>query len=133
VYASVLKNWFCLDDGDVDAVLLDTYQPLNLIDPSGCIALSVHKANQGAGTSILDVYPSPFTEHTTIKFTSAGGRVLVQITDQQGRLITTLKNEVLKAGEYTIPCDLGDHAAGVYYCRLQNESRQQVRNMLKVR
>jgi uncharacterized protein (DUF1501 family) len=133
VYASVLKNWFCLGDSDVDSVLLDTYQPLDLIDPSGCIALSVHEANQGAGTSIMDVYPNPFTQKTTISFTSTGGRVLLQITDEQGRLITTLKNESLKAGSYTVPCDLGDRAAGIYYCRLQNESRQQVRNMLKVR
>lgn len=133
VYASVLRNWFCVDAGEVENVLMDSYQPLDVVDPAGCIALSVHEANQGAGTSILDVYPNPFTERTTIGFTTTGGRVLLQITDQHGRLITTLKNEVLAAGRYTIPCDLGDNTPGIYYCRLQNESRQQVRNMLKVR
>ncbi len=133
VYASVLRNWFCLEQTDVDAVLLDTYQPLDLVDPSGCIALSVHQANQGAGTSILDVYPSPFTERTSIRFTSTGGRVLLQVTDQQGRLITTLRNGVIAAGEHIVDCDLGDQAPGIYYCRFQNDSRQQVRNMLKVR
>ena len=35
VYASVLKDWFCLETTDIDTVLLDTYQPLSLIDPAG--------------------------------------------------------------------------------------------------
>jgi hypothetical protein len=59
--------------------------------------------------------------------------VLLQVHDEQGRLVTTLKDEVLIAGEYTVVCDLGKSPSGIYFCRLQNESRQQVRNMLKVR
>lgn len=133
VYAAILKRWFCLDDSEVADVLLDTYQPLEVVDPSGCISIAVHEANQEAGTSILDVYPSPFTESTTVRFTSGGGRVLLQVHDDRGRLITTLKNEVLNPGEYTVVCDLGKIPSGIYYCRLQNEGRQQVRNMLKVR
>ena len=30
VYASVLKDWFCMETTDIDTVLLDTYQPLAL-------------------------------------------------------------------------------------------------------
>jgi hypothetical protein len=40
---------------------------------------------------------------------------------------------VMPAGRHTVDVDLGDLASGVYYARLQNGSRQQVRNLLKVR
>jgi uncharacterized protein (DUF1501 family) len=133
VYASVLTDWFCLDPQEVEQVLLDTYQPLDLIDPSGCIDAGVHEQNQGAGESLLDVYPNPFVERTTVRYTSHGGRVLLQVYNEGGQLVTTVLNAQVAPGTYTAGVDLGPLPVGVYYCRLQNESRQQVRNMLKVR
>lgn len=133
VYASVLKDWFCMEAADIGTVLLDTYQPLSLIDPTGCLGTDIHELNQGAGISLLDVYPSPFTESTTIRFTSSGGRVLLQVFNASGQLVRKLINADMPSGTHTVACDLGDMPAGPYYCRLQNGSRQQVKNMLKVR
>lgn len=133
VYASVLTDWFCLDPADVEQVLLETYQPLHLVDPAGCLGTSIRDVNQSAGQSLIEAYPNPFTERTQLKYTSAGGRVLVQVYDEQGQLVRTLMNRIVPAGTYTLDCDLGDRPAGVYYARLQNEARQQVRNLLKVR
>jgi len=133
VYASVLKDWFCLEDADVDAVMLDTYQRLNLVDPAGCIGADIHERNQLAGDELLEVYPNPFTERTTLRFTSAGGRVLVQVYNEQGQVVQTELNENLPPGTRTVDCDLGDLPSGIYYARMQNESRQQVKGMMKVR
>ena len=133
VYASVLKDWFCVPQSDLDLILLDTYQPLALVDPEGCITNSVHELNQGAGNSLLDVYPNPFTETTTVKFDSNGGRVVLQVFNEEGRLLRMLANADMAAGTHTIGCDLGDMPPGIYYCRLQNEGKQQVKSMLKVR
>ncbi|MBL0126051.1 MAG: DUF1501 domain-containing protein [Flavobacteriales bacterium] len=133
VYASVLKDWFCLEETDIDTVLLDTYQPLQIIDPSGCLGNAVHEINQQAGTNLLSNYPNPFTERTTFEYTSAGGRVLIQVFDEQGQLVQTVLNQPVPAGTYKVDVDLGDRTPGVYYARLQNEGAQQVRNLLKVR
>ena len=133
VYASILTDWFCLQPDEVDQVLLDTYQPLALVDPEGCLSADVHALNQGAGDRLLDVYPNPFVERTTIRYTSHGGRVLLQVYNESGQVITTLLNAVMPAGIHVLEADLGALHAGIYYCRLQNEGRQQVRNMLKVR
>lgn len=57
--------------------------------------------------------------------------MLVQVFNDKGQLLTTLLNSVVAAGTYTMDCDLGDLAPGVYYARLQNEGHQQVRNMLR--
>jgi len=129
----VLRDWFCLEQGEVDTVMLDTYQPLALVDPAGCLNTSVHAANQGAGTSLLEVFPSPFTERTTVRFQSEGGRVLLAVYDGEGRTVRQLLNRDMPAGEHTLTAELDDLPAGVYYCRLQQGARQQVRSMMKVR
>ena len=133
VYASVLKDWFCLEEDDIDAVLLNTYQPLALVDPGGCLGNSVHDINQGAGTDLLSAYPNPFTERTNLRYTSNGGRVLIQVFNEQGQLVQTLLNQPVPAGTYSVDLDLGDMTPGTYYARMQNERAQQVRSLLKVR
>jgi len=133
VYASVLKDWFCLEQTEVDQVLLNSFQPLSLIDPQGCIDASVHEANQGAGEVILEVYPNPFVERTTVRYEAAGGRVMLQVFSEQGQLVRTLVDQVMGSGTFTVDCDLGDLPAALYYCRFQNMGRQQVKSMLKVR
>ncbi|MBK9177674.1 MAG: DUF1501 domain-containing protein [Flavobacteriales bacterium] len=132
VYASVLKDWFCLEEADIDAVLLNTYQPLAVIDPGGCLGSDIREVNQRAGADLLSAYPNPFTERTTLRYTSQGGRVLIQVFNEQGQLIQTVVNQPMAAGSYTVDVDLGPLPAGVYYARLQNESSQQVRNLVKV-
>lgn len=133
VYGSILKDWFCLSQTDVDGILLDTYQTLALVDPNGCLGLAVHEANQGAGISLLDVYPNPFVDRTTVRFRSDGGRVLITVSDEQGRSVRQLVNGPMPIGEHTVDADLEGLSTGVYYCRLQNGPRQQVKSMLKVR
>lgn len=133
VYASVLKDWFCLEEADLDTVLLETYQPLPLVDPGGCLGTAIHDANQLAGELLMEVYPNPFESQTTLRYTTAGGRVLVQVFDERGSLLRTVVNASPAAGTHMEMIDLGDLPAGVYYARLQNESRQQVKSLLKVR
>lgn len=133
VYASVLTDWFCLDPSEVEQVLLDTYQPLSLVDPSVCSTTGMGPDVSGAGTVLLEAWPNPFTERTNLKYTTAGGRVLLQMHDEQGRLVRTLVNGERPPGTWTVDADLGELAPGVYYARFQNGALQQVRNLLKVR
>ncbi|MCW5898959.1 MAG: DUF1501 domain-containing protein [Flavobacteriales bacterium] len=133
VYASVLRDWFCLTQSEVQQVLLSDLQPLTLIDPAGCLSTGIHQANQVAGEELLLVYPNPFVERITLRYTSHGGYVLVQVFNEQGQLLRTLLNATMPAGRHLLDTDLGELPAGRYYVRLQNESRQQVRSAIKVR
>ncbi len=133
VYASVLRDWFCLEENDIDSVLLDTYQPLNVINSSGCISTDIREANQQAGVEMLTAYPNPFVERTTLEYTTLGGPTMLQVFNEQGQLVQTVFNKVIAAGTYKVDVDLGDLQTGVYYARLQNGTNQQVRNLLKVR
>ncbi|MBK7946362.1 MAG: hypothetical protein IPJ85_14125 [Flavobacteriales bacterium] len=107
VYASVLKDWFCLEPQDIDAVLLNTYQPLSVINPDGCLGIGIREANQRAGDDLLSAYPNPFTERTTLRYTSHGGRVLIQVFNEQGQLLQTAVNQPTAPGTYTVDVDPG--------------------------
>jgi uncharacterized protein (DUF1501 family) len=133
VYAGILTDWFCLPPDEVDLVLLDTYQPLSLVDPEGCMTIGLHEQNQGSGERFFEVAPNPFVEHTAIRYVSAGGRVLLQIYSAGGQLMRTLLNQEMPPGEHSFVADLAELPAGPYYCRFQNDGHQQVRSLLKVR
>lgn len=133
IYASILKDWFCVPQEDLQSVLLKNFQALPLFDPSGCIPTSVHDENNKAGENLLYAYPNPFTESTTVKFETKGDHTLVQIFNNQGVLMQTLYDGDLAPGKYDLPCDLGQAPAGIYYARIQNGKLQQVKAIHKVR
>jgi uncharacterized protein (DUF1501 family) len=131
VYASVLKDWFCLDDAGVEQVLLGPNAILPIIDPQYCDEVSVPEIARNAAL-LLRVSPSPFTERTTVTYTCVvPGYVTLQVFNAQGQMVAQPVAEKLPAGTYSLDLDLGPMPTGIYYCRLQNGQHQQVRNMVK--
>ena len=130
IYATLLSNWLCVKDADLQQVMLKNFQLLPLVNAGEC--------NKGipnsSGNTIISNYPNPFTNTTNIKFTTNGGHTLVQIMDTTGRVLVNLVDkEYTNAGTYIVTFDSGALPMGVYYARLQNMAVQQVRSMLKVR
>jgi uncharacterized protein (DUF1501 family) len=131
VYASILKQWFCVPDATLDTVLLNNFQDLSLIKKaSSCVSSTVDDLNAQAGKSLITNYPNPFQASTTIKFESMGGHTLIQIFDVEGRLIKTLIDAETSIGTHTVSFENEGYGTGVYYARLQNGALQQVRAML---
>ncbi len=129
VYATMLENWLCVKNTDLQSIMLKNFQTLPLVNAGACKTVVPNTT----GETLLTNYPNPFTQKTTIKFTTKGGHTLIQILDAMGRLITNLIDKEYTAGTYSVAFDSGALAAGVYYARLQNLSLQQVITMLKVR
>jgi len=131
VYASVLEKWFCVTPSNLETILFKNFQSLDIINDAKCTGSTT--PNQDAGDSLVSNYPNPFTETTTIRFTTRGGHTLVQIIDALGRVVRTPVDSVYAVGNYSIVFDGGSLPSGVYYARLQNGTLQQVKPMLKVR
>jgi endo-1,4-beta-xylanase len=80
--------------------------------------------NDGSGVHLEQNYPNPFSSHTTIKFSiSESANVSLKIYDMLGKEITTLVNEKLPAGAYSINwnaenADGSELTYGTYYYRL---------------
>lgn len=133
VYASVLREWFCLDEARTTQVLLGEHPVLPIIQPQNCLPVSVPEL-ETSSQLVLDISPNPFTTHTKVTFNSIlPGHVLMQVFNAQGQLVAVPVNGHLAQGRHHIELDLEAMPNGIYYCRVQNGPYQAVRNMAKVR
>jgi uncharacterized protein (DUF1501 family) len=128
IYSTILANWLCVNDLDLEQIMLKNFQLLPLVDGGGC-----KKAVNLSGDTLISNYPNPFVTSTVITFNTAGGHTLVQVMDTTGRVVGTLVDKEYTAGTYTVVFDGSQLPTGVYYARFQNMALQQVRPMMKVR
>jgi len=131
VYASVLQQWFCVDNTNLQSILLKNFQSLNIVMSAGCNA----NGNPTGDVSVISVSPNPFADTDTIKiqFRTNGGYTLIQLIDALGRVVLTPLEGEMSAGTYTQNFNSYSLPSGVYYIRLQNGSQQQVKPVMKVR
>jgi len=134
IYSTLLEKWFCLDKAAVQGLfppgINGQLQDLPLIKDGVCTSST--PSNSGSG--LITNYPNPFTNKTTIEFSTDGGHTLIQVIDTAGRLLLVLlEKDYPAATRQTITFDASHLPNGVYYARLQNGATQQVRPMLKVR
>ena len=131
VYASVLEKWFCVTPANLETILFKNFQSLPVINDAKCTG--VKPPNHDAGDNLVSNYPNPFTDTTTIRFTTRGGHTLLQVIDALGRVVRTPVDSTYAVGNYSITFNSAGLPAGVYYARLQNGTLQQVKPMLKIR
>jgi hypothetical protein len=129
VYASLLENWLCVKNADLQQIMLKNFQNLNIVNNAGCRLINPSTS----GDSYLDIWGTPFTQSTKIVYKTDGGHTLLQIFDTMGRLVKVPVDAELTAGTYSYTFDSGPLPAGVYYARLQNGPLQQVKAMIKAR
>ncbi len=85
------------------------------------------------GVELKQNIPNPFDYTTRIAFTlSADARVLLEISDAQGRPLRTLVNRDLNVGNHTITFDGSGLAPGVYYYTLYADGVMISKRMLKI-
>jgi uncharacterized protein (DUF1501 family) len=132
VYSTILQNWFCVDNTTLQSIMLQNFQQLGLCASGSCLTTDVNDI-RNAGVSLISNYPNPFTQSTTISFTTKGGHTLVQIIDTLGRVISTPVDRDYTPGNYKISFDSYGLPTGVYYLRFQNGITQQVKAMLKAK
>ncbi len=129
VYATVLQNWLCVKNSDLQTIMLKNFQNMGLVNTDSCRLINPSTS----GTNYLEFWPTAFTQSTNIVYKTDGGHTLLQIFDTLGRIIATPVDKDLPAGTYKYYFDSGALPAGLYYTRLQNGAIQQVKPMVKVR
>lgn len=86
-------------------------------------------------TMLYQNNPNPLSESTSIRFDlAADGDVRLTILDACGRVMTTLVDGYLKAGQHAVPWSVNLNgrplSAGIYFYRLQTGDVAQTRQML---
>ncbi len=108
--------------------------------PVGCLPTAIEP-----GVAFPHVFavgpnlPNPFNPSTTISFTLPGAAaVVVRVYDVNGRIVRTLIDSPLAAGDHLAVWDGKDAAgraaaAGIYYCRIEGGAQSATRAMVLVR
>ena len=84
--------------------------------------------------SLSQNYPDPFNPSTSIRFwLPRGMAVTLRVYDILGREVTTLVDEVMAPGSYTIGWGTRDETSGVYFYRIVAGNYKETRKMLLIR
>jgi hypothetical protein len=76
-------------------------------------------------------YPNPFNPSTTIRFSvPRPSRVSLKIYDVKGRLVETLVNRDMPAGDHEAVWNAGRRASGVYFSRFEAPGYTQTRKLV---
>jgi hypothetical protein len=87
---------------------------------------------EGISNSILNIYPNPFFNETTIEFSlNTSSDVVVEIYNSQGRHISTLTNQAFDPGTHQLRWDGEGLAAGVYIIKMKVGDRIYTEKLVK--
>nr|MBC8310680.1 T9SS type A sorting domain-containing protein [Candidatus Neomarinimicrobiota bacterium] len=69
--------------------------------------------------ALLPAYPNPFNPVTTIQYSLPEyAKILIQVYDSNGGLVTELINASIQPGHYSVDWDATDYASGVYFVKM---------------
>lgn len=114
IYSSILNTWFGLESSE--GVLSGDYEDLGFIN----VQVSNEQRQQPRAFKLQQNYPNPFNPTTTISFVlPTSGQVRLQVFDLSGRLIQTMVDKTLSAGEHSMLFDASSLSSGMYLYRLE--------------
>jgi hypothetical protein len=98
---------------------------------SGGLKVVTPVPDAGYGLSLMENYPNPFNASTVIGYSvDIAGPVRLTIVDAQGRILSTLVDEVQTAGHYSVLLAGSELASGTYYYVLESNSDRLVGSMV---
>ncbi|MBX2821601.1 MAG: DUF1501 domain-containing protein, partial [Rhodothermaceae bacterium] len=121
VYASVLKDWFCLDEAALQTVMGGSFETMNLI--GGSNPVSVDRETPVASFALDGNYPNPFRGQTRILLNlSRSTHVNLDVYDLQGRKVQEVLDRSLSQGRHEIPFNRGTLPSGTYLYKVRGEN-----------
>jgi hypothetical protein len=73
IYASLLSQWFCVSNTDLQTIMFKDFQSLPLITNSTCAVTGLNNLINNSGEELIVNYPNPFVDSTKITFKTNGG------------------------------------------------------------
>lgn len=128
VYASMLRDWFEVDETSVQAGFDHTVNFMPLMQACNLGVNDVAKL----GFDSL-VYPNPCVNAATLKFYSKGEWVKADVYDMQGRLISSLVDRNLSADKHEIAFSTENFALGSYQIYIQKKSGNETLKFVKLK
>ena len=127
VYASILKYWFKVSDAELSPLLLNkTFPLLNIIADGSSNTVEIESAKIG----VLENFPNPVIDQTTIRFTCSGGYVKIRLFDNIGREVLTIAEDNFSKGTHEVIMQADSLRNGTYYYQVQQGASQLMKTMI---
>jgi hypothetical protein len=121
IYYSLLKDWFEVEDQDLNNIMLGEHQHLNIIQKSQSSVESNYTPKD------LDVFPNPMNGKGSIKFEAEAGMTFISIYNNRGQEV----KKVFEGQTLSSPKELNFETNGLnsgnYHIRVQTGNKQIVR------
>ena len=114
VYASVLQDWFGIEDWQ--GILNDDFDILPIFKG---VTSTETVAGQGGDPFQVTNYPNPVRTSTTIAFSSPGAFVTINLLDAQGRHILQIAQGQYPVGFHRIVFDRSSLNSGTYFYQVK--------------
>ncbi len=128
VYGSLLRDWFAMEQGEVDQVFNGAYPVLNVFN--GALSTSTDEVHSLPDQVRLDsVYPNPMQGNARVLLSvHEPGPVALSIVDLMGRTVASSDLGILQTGQHDVPFEVpGVTASGTYILRIQHKGRSVAR------
>ncbi|MFN5418286.1 MAG: DUF1501 domain-containing protein [Flavobacteriia bacterium] len=128
VYASIVRDWFQVDEAEVQTMFEHnvTFYPL-----LRACNLGINDLAKLSFESI--VYPNPCVNHATLKFLSKDEWVKVTVYDLNGREFKILIDKQLDPKQHEITFDTSDLPLGTYQVQILKKSGEESVRFVKLR
>jgi uncharacterized protein (DUF1501 family) len=157
IFASILKDWFCVNQNVLETVFLKNFQYVQVVGNFDCLGVTANEeevkneipnidrntiGNEGLtkitasekklnGEIKLMAYSNPFHNNLKLEFESDGGYCQLKIFNSIGQQVAQVHEGNYPRGYYISNFN-GEHLPdGIYYVRYQNRNYQKVINVLK--
>ncbi|HEY8401147.1 MAG TPA: DUF1501 domain-containing protein [Cytophagaceae bacterium] len=137
LYATILKEWFCVDPAKVDAefgIFWGDYQGRGTTLP--LISTSVAGINEFMERRFRmnSCYPNPAINETTFSFfINNNVHVELNILNAHGKIVKRILNEPRSMGEHSILADLRDLKTGTYFYEIKAGILKDTKKLIIVR
>lgn len=128
VYASILRDWFEVDETQVQSFFEQTVTFYPLLRACN---LGLNEFSKLGLDAV--VYPNPCVTHATLKFMSKDEWVKAEIYDLMGRKIKTLLDSQLSPDTHEIQFETKELALGNYQVYIQKKSGNETIQFLKLK
>jgi uncharacterized protein (DUF1501 family) len=129
VYYSVLKDWFCLSQSQLESVFGGPAKTAKYaaqyhdLFKAGSVTTNAEDAYIEERTDkLLDVYPNPIDQSGVIPFNTSGGYVTLELYDAGGQKLRTLVDKNVTAGHQEVNFEKLDLKSGLYIVRMRKDS-----------
>lgn len=129
VYASVLIDWFGLNNSEVTDIFGSEFQKLPVIE--GCAPTSTDDTDRNFEMQ-FNAYPNPADKYVSLSFETKDEFIRISVFDSLGSEIRILHSGRMSGGQHKLDLNVEQFVAGNYFVRIASEHAQVTKLLVKI-